>query len=351
MIKDRWRSTRARLSQETGTTDATGLWSRIDASRRAGESVELPSADPRRPVTPVLLGVLAVAAVLALATLRDRADVAPIAAISSDADDAAAFDWLTTPAYAQGNGTSDLPPIDPPDLDKVTPRRLVYQHMGGADGFITQKEGTDTLRISRDTANGVGRLLLVQTNRQGVPYVYSSSLDSIGLAVDGRLLFWDWQISKVGKPEPSVTMVTTLLPDSVRFTFVRRDGTPQTSRVRPANYQYQIRDVLLGLLPAIPLQLGYARSVSVMDLVRGETTPGFTRSVEMRVTGKTWVNLPIGRFHCWVVAYSVVPEPGEKRYTSKLYVDMASGSLVRAEWKTGESFIAEQSLVDWQVSR
>jgi hypothetical protein len=88
-----------------------------------------------------------------------------------------------------------------------------------------------------------------------------------------------------------------------------------------------------------------------MDLLRGETTPGFTRSVEMRGTGKRWVKVPIGDIHCWVVDYSVVPEPGEKRYTSQLYVDMESGSLVRAAWKTGDTFCGEQFLVDRQVSR
>ena len=31
-------------SQEAGDADTTGLWSRIDASRRAGNSVDLPAA-------------------------------------------------------------------------------------------------------------------------------------------------------------------------------------------------------------------------------------------------------------------------------------------------------------------
>ena len=31
-----------------------------------------------------------------------------------------------------------------------------------------------------------------------------------------------------------------------------------------------------------------------MDLVRGETTPGFARSLELRVTGKQWIKLPAG---------------------------------------------------------
>ena len=342
MARTRWSS--------RGSPPATTLWNRIYASREAGKSVQLPPADPRRPASPVLVGALVVAAVVAIGTLLHR-DVPPAAPIQAGVfDDAAVFDWLATPAYAQTNGTSALPPIDPPDLAKLTPRRLVYQHAGGADGIITQQEGTDTLGVARETVDGASRVVLSRTDRKGNPYGDTRSLDSLALADDGHMLFWRWQVSNLRKNR-SVTVSTTLETDSVRFTYVRNDGLPTKVRVRPGNYEYQMREVLLALLPALPFELGYARSVSVMDLVRGETTAGFSRSVEMRVTGKTWVNVPIGRFHCWVVDYSVVPEAGEKRYTSRLYVDIESGSLVRAEWKTGESFIAEQFLVDWQVSR
>ena len=75
-------------SRKPATPTTTGLWSRIDASRRAGKSVDLPASDPRRPVSPILLGVLAVAAVAALASLRDRSDSrAPVAAVSTDTDE------------------------------------------------------------------------------------------------------------------------------------------------------------------------------------------------------------------------------------------------------------------------
>jgi hypothetical protein len=215
MIKGRWRSTRDRLNQKTGNTDTTGLWSRIDASRRAGKSVDLPASDPRRPVSPVLLGVLAVAAVVTLGTLRDRSAPAPIAAVSSDTDDAA-FDWLTTPAYAQGNGRSDLPPIDPPDLSRMTPNRLTYQHMGGADGFITQKEGTDTFWVARDTVGDAPRVLLSRTDRKGNRYSDTDALDSLALAGDGHLLFWRWQVTNL-QGNRLTTVGTTLLTDSVRF--------------------------------------------------------------------------------------------------------------------------------------
>ncbi len=346
---DRWRTTRARLGRETGSTDTTGLWSRIDESRRAGMSVDLPSSDPRRTVSPLLLSALALVAAVALITLRDRSMPAPVASVASTADDAA-VDWLTTPAYAQGNGTSNLPPIDPPDLSRMQPGRLVYQHMGGADGFITQQEGTDTSWVARDTIDGMPRLLLSRTNQKGNRYSDTDALESLAIGGDGRLLFWRWQVTNHRK-DRVVILATTLLRDSVQFTIGRKDSLPRQVRTRPGNYEYQLHDLLLSLLPALPLQLGYARSISVLDLVRGETTPGFTRSVEMRVTGKTWVKVPIGRFQCWVVDYSVVPEPGEKRYTSRLFVDMNSGSLVRAEWKFGESFIAEQFLVDRQASR
>ena len=65
MIEKRWRSTRARLNREADVPDGTGLWSRIEASRRAGQSANLPAADPRRRMSPVLPGVLAVAVLFA----------------------------------------------------------------------------------------------------------------------------------------------------------------------------------------------------------------------------------------------------------------------------------------------
>jgi len=303
MIKDRWRSTRARLDDGNPSAGARELWGRIAASRQAGRSVDLPAADPRRPVSPVLLGLLAVASAVWFSTPRDRSAPAPVAAVSSEAEDAA-FDWLSTPAYAQGNGMSPLPPIDPPDLSRMVSSQLVVEYMEGAD-----------------------------------------AIDSLALSGDGRLLFWRVQIT-VPRKQLVVTVETTLLADSVRFTTVRNDGIPSKTRVRPGNYEYQVHDVLLAMLPSLRFEQGYARSLSVLDLVGGERTPGFTRSVELRVTGKEWLAVPAGRFHCWVVEYSSVPEPGEKRDTSQLYVDMKSGTLVRAEWGDGDTFSGEQVLVD-----
>lgn len=344
MMKDRWRSTRSRLKQEIGTSDPAGLWSRIDASRRAGQSVDLPAADPRRPVSPILLGVLTVAVVVILATQRHRnAPTGGPGAISET--DESILHWLPTPAYAQGTGMSTLPPIDPPDLSRMVPGRLVYEYMEGADGILTQHGGTDTSWVARDTVEGVSRVILSNTSRKGNKYSDTDAVDSLVIAADGTLLFWRWKVSNLRKNRV-VTVSTTLLTDSVQVTYIRNDGLPTKIRVRPGNYGYQLHSPLLGLLPALPLQLGYARSVSVMDLVRGETTPGFTRSVELRVTGKDWVAVPAGRFHCWVVEYSVVPGPGEERYTSRLDVDMKSGALVRAEWGRGATFSEEQTLID-----
>jgi len=347
MIKDRWSSTRARLDDGNPSAGARELWGRIAASRQAGRSVDLPAADPRRPVSPVLLGLLAVASAVWFSTPRDRSAPAPVAAVSSEAEDAA-FDWLSTPAYAQGNGMSPLPPIDPPDLSRMVSSQLVVEYMEGADGILTQHAGTDTLRVVRDTVGGVDRVIIIRTDRKGTRYSGfggTGAIDSLALSGDGRLLFWRVQIT-VPRKQLVVTVETTLLADSVRFTTVRNDGIPSKTRVRPGNYEYQVHDVLLAMLPSLRFEQGYARSLSVLDLVGGERTPGFTRSVELRVTGKEWLAVPAGRFHCWVVEYSSVPEPGEKRDTSQLYVDMKSGTLVRAEWGDGDTFSGEQVLVD-----
>ncbi len=347
MMDMRWRSTRARLHHGTPGGDARELWGRIVASRQAGRSVDLPAADPRPPVSPILLALLAVAIVVWLSTPRDRSAPAPVAAVSSEAEDAA-FDWLTTPAYAQSNGVSPLLPIDPPDLSRMVTSRLVFEYMQGADGILTQQDGTDTLRIVHDTVDGVHRVIMIRTDRKGTRYSGfggTSAIDSLALSGDGRLIFWRLHVL-VPRKHLDVTVETTLLADSVRFTTVRNDGIPPKTRVRPGNYEYQVHDVLLAMLPSLRFEPGYARSFSVLDLLGGEKTPGFARSVELRVTGKEWLAVPAGRFHCWVVEYSSVPEPGEKRRSSRLYVDMKSGTLVRAEWGAGDTFSGEQVLVD-----
>ena len=347
MMETRWRSTRARLDDGTPSGDTRELWGRIAASRRAGRSIDLPGVDPRRPVSPILLGLLAVASVVWFSTPRDRSAPLPVTGVSSEAEDAA-FDWLTTPAYAQGNGVSPLPPIDPPDLSRMVTSRLAFEYMEGADGILTQHAGTDTLRVVHDTVEGVDRVIMIRTDRKGTKYSGfggTGVIDSLALSGDGRLLFWRVQVT-VPRKHLVVTVETTLLADSVRFTTVRNDGIPPKTRVRPANYEYQVHDVLLAMLPSLRFEQGYARSFSVLDLLGGKRTPGFARSVELRVTGKEWLAVPAGRFHCWVVEYSSVPEPGEKRHTSQLYVDMKSGTLVRAEWGAGDTFSGEQVLVD-----
>jgi hypothetical protein len=262
--------------------------------------------------------------------------------------DVAMMELFTTPAYAQGTGISTLPPVDRLDFSRLVPGRLVYRHAEGADGIITQQSGTDTIRIARDTVDGAGRIVLVRSDRAGNKSSGMSglgSVDSLALSSDGHLLFWHWKLRNVRVPSHSVTMNTTLLPDSVRWTYQRQDDAAAKSHTLGAGSNFRGRSVLVPMLPALPLERGYARSVSLLDLLGGETTPAFSRSLELRVTGREWVSVPAGRFDCWVVEYAAVPEPGERRSASLLYVDVASGVLVRAEWSFGSTFYGEQVLI------
>jgi hypothetical protein len=349
MIGDRWHATRARLLQDASEGEASGLWNRIASSRSAGVSVELPARDPRRPVSPILLAVAVASVVLGITM---RSSPAPVTAEPTAADsEVAVMDSLTTPAHAQGNGVSTLPPVDGLDLSRLVPGRLVYQNAEGADGIIVQQSGTDTIHIARDTVDGVARLILVRPEGQGRKNSGTSGLrfvDSLALSLDGKLLFWHWQMQNLHVPSHSITMSTALLPDSLRFTSQRLVDPAPTIKTRSAVNGYPGGSPLLALLPALPLERGYARSVSVLDLLGGQTTPALTRSVELRVTAKEWVTVPAGRFLCWVVEYSRVPEPGAKRFISLLYVDIASGVLVRAEWTPEGTFSGEQILIERQ---
>jgi len=164
MIRDRWRSTRSSLNQEMGSTDMNGLWSRIDASRRAGQSIDLPAVDPRRAVTPVLFGAITVAALVAVITLRSSEKRTTAAFLSDDPEASAVFQWLPTSVQAQSIGASALAPIDPPDVSRLTPRMLVYRHDEGVDGIVTDGMGTDTLSITRDVQDGREVVALIRTS-------------------------------------------------------------------------------------------------------------------------------------------------------------------------------------------
>ena len=349
MMKDRWRSTRARLNQETGSPDTRGLWSRIDASRRAGKSVDLPAADPRRPVSPVLIGALAAAAIVTIATFRTSDRPAPIAARVEDPEAWALSRWLPTPAEAQSVVASALPPIDPPLISRLTPRMLVYRHDEGVDGIVTGTSGTDTLTISRGTADGREQVALVRTGING--YIQTmQAIDSLVLAPDGTFLFWHLQVARAGTDR--VTRVaTTFGIDSVSVTFSRSRGRPvPATHSWPANIGDYVREPLAAMLPSLPFKEGFARSVSSLDLMRGTMTPGFARSLELRVTGTQTIRVPAGRFRCWTVELTAVYLPGDKPQVSQLWVDVESGSLVRAVWNTYNGFFEEQVLLEQQLA-
>ncbi len=345
MINDRWRSTRARLNQETDDADTAGLWSRIDESRRAGKSVDLPARDPRRSVTPALLVVFAVAAVLVLATLRTSEERAPATLPSDDPEASALLQWLPTPALAQSVGASALPPIDPPNISRLTPRTLVYRYEEGVDEIVTGATGTDTVTIGRNTVNGREQVAVVRTGKSGVVKTLEV-VDSLMLADDGSFLFWHYQVKRNGT-DKVWRVATTFRTDSITTTWWRSGGRPAPAPTTwPANIGPYVKDPLAAMLPSLPFREGFARSVSGLDLVRGTMTPGFARSLELRVTGTQSIRVPAGRFRCWTVELTAVYLPGDKPQVSRLWVDMDSGSLVRAVWGTYNGFFEEQVLTE-----
>lgn len=344
MMSDRWRVTRARLQQQNGGADVTGLWERVVASRRAGKSVDLPAADPRRPLTPMLLGAMAVAAVVVLITLRTSEKRTPAAILSDDPEASALFQWLPTQAQAQSIGASALPPIDPPDVSRLTPRMLVYRHDEGVDGIVTGTT-TDTLRIVRNNQDGREVVALIRTGRIASTKVLQV-IDSLVLASDGSFLFWRYQVSRNPTDHPT-RIATTFSTDSVNVTFWLSGGRPVPApRSWPANIGDYVREPLAAMLPSLPFKEGFARSVSSLDLMRGTMTPGFARSLELRVTGTQSIRVPAGPFRCWTVELTAVYLPGDKPQVSRLWVDVASGSLVRAVWNTYNGFFEEQILIE-----
>src|SRR5262249_38738966 len=102
---------------------------------------------------------------------------------------------------------------------------------------------------------------------------------------------------------------------------------------------------LIAMLPSLALTDGFARSVSDLDLLRGTTTPGFARSLELRVLGTQSIRVPAGRFLCWTVELVDTNVQGTSPSVSRLWVDVNSGSLVRAVWDDAGDFFEVQELV------
>ena len=360
MMQDRWRSTRTRIHQETDGGDPNALWIRIAASRSAGRSVLLQVADPRRPASPVLVGLLAVVVFAGLRLSRAGVATAPpdsVAMAAADQEALEAIEWLITPLYAQGVGLSDLPKIDPPDLTRITAQALVYRFTGGADGQTTEQYGTDTLRIARDMLGSNQRVVVSYNSmprKQATPINLSySGVDSLALSAEGRFLFLKSSYSRNDRPQVLLQRDVLLSPDSITFVgFSKRLGTT-VSRRYLADFYLFFEDPFVALLPALQLHEGFARSFSVLDLIGGQTSPDFRRRYELRVTGKRHLKVPAGRFQCWTVELrnAGIPEHGTapgfpSAPATRLYVDTATGVLVRAIWNQPGGFFREQVLVD-----
>jgi len=170
------------------------------------------------------------------------------------------------------------------------------------------------------------------------------------LASDGSFLFWRYQVSRTATDR--VTKVaTTFSTDSVNVTFSRSRGRPvPATHTWPANIGNYVREPLAAMLPSLTFKDGFARSVSGLDLMRGTMTPGFARSLELRVTGTQSIRVPAGRFRCWTVELTAVYLPGDKPQVSRLWVDVVSGSLVRAVWNTYNGFFEDQVLIEQQLA-
>jgi len=300
-------------------------------------------------MSPVLPGVLAVAVLFAVASLRTNDMPTPVTAEGGDPEASALIRWLPTPAEAQSIGASKLPPIDPPDMSRLTPRMLVYGYKEGVDGIVTGDKGTDTITIGRNTVDGREQVAVVRTGGSGVVKTLEV-VDSLVLDNDGSFVFWHHQWKSAGT-DRITRVATTLQVDSITTTFWRSGGRPVKSPMTwPANIGPYVRDPLAAMIPSLPFKEGFARSLSGLDLVRGTMTPGFARSLELRVTGTQSIRVPAGRFRCWTVELTAVYLPGDRPQVSRLWVDTASGSLVRAVWGTYNDFFEDQVLIEQHLN-
>lgn len=363
-MKSRWRTVRSRLEHDASRADGPGLWNRIAESSRSGKSVELPARDPRRSVSPVLLGVLVLAVIAGTSHVRQA--MAPIATdtlamADNKREDLNALEWLTTPAEAQSSASrlSSLPPIDRLDLARITPRTLAYRFSGGADGETTEQYGIDTIRVARDSAAGKARIIVTYNSmprKSLAPTSRSySGVDSLVLSASGSFMFLKSSYYQDSQPQARLERNVLLGRDSITFEGYSQRLGARYSRTFPADFYFFFEDPLVALLPALPFREGYARSLSVLDLLGGETSPAYRRYHEIRVTGQETIKVPAGKFRCWTVEFGRgEPTPFESSsgasvaQPTRLYVDTRTGILVHAFWNESGGFFREQVLVSMQ---
>ena len=187
-------------------------------------------------MSPVLIGVLAVAAVVVLSTLRDRErGRTPVATVTTDAEMRPSLDWLTDTGVCPGQSVLELAADRPARFSRMTPRCSSTSTMGGADGFVTSSQGTDTFS---DGTGYRGRsaygLLLIRTDRKGANQY--ADVEFTRLARAGRrrpVAFLALAGHECTGTNRVVTVGTTFLTDSVTFTYVPQRGRPAKIRDTP----------------------------------------------------------------------------------------------------------------------
>ncbi len=322
----RWSEVRQRLRRDGEASLSSGAWQRIEASRGAGATSELPSEPPRTLPRLALYGALALA--LTLALVPSGTNPPPPMPAGPGID----WSWPFVPqaALAQAAHGPHLPAIGAPDGSRLKPGRWVYTWTPIKQPF---PEMVDTLTIRRGTFRNEAVWLVTRRIRR-VSGQGPGRFDSLYLRItDLRPLRHALLMPALDRLRVGASM--DFERDSLRWQFaLPGSGRPGRDTVLNAHLSENFTTVWIGFpLVLNGLELGTHWAGAVPMLLpsidwSGHDSPVHIHWFDLRVTGREQVTVAAGRFDCWRIS-ETLPGKTDRKMIGVLWVDTRSGVVVK----------------------
>jgi hypothetical protein len=333
MTMRRWNGVRESLRRDRGPSRSGDVWHRIEASRAAGASVELPADRPRTLPRVGLYAALALASLLVLVPSGTNPPP-PVPALP-------VIDWgwpfLPQEVLAQAAHAPHLPAIGAPDGSRLKPGRWVYAWTQTRQSRAPDSsEMADTVTIRRGTFRNDSVWLVTRRTRR-VSGRGPGRFDSLYLDLSNlRLLRHALLVPALDRLR--VAGSVDFERDSLRWQFVvpgsgtlgRGRDTVITASLPPD----KVVQWWLGLplaLNGIQFAKNWTGAVPMLLLSidwLGHDSPVHVYWIDLRVTGREQVTVPAGRFDCWRISEKI-PGNEDRKATADVWVDTRSGVVVK----------------------
>ena len=324
----RWNEVRSRLRQDDGAPSTSGVWQRIEASRRGGATITL---TPERPRILPRLGLYGPMALALLVLLIPSRTIPPPSLPSYPVPD---WSWPFLPqaVLAQGARAPHLPAIGSLDGSRLQSGRWVYKWIpSGHPAQEGLSRMADTVTIRRGSHRGEPVWLVTQRvglasgkGRLDSLYLRLSDLRPLRHALVASILD---RFRRAGAID--------FEGDTMRWQFVLPGGfiPPRDTVVTAA-----ISTGYAAVWPEFPLLLNgiqFAKNwTGAVPMLlpsidwSGRDSPVHVYWIDLRVTGRERVTVPAGTFDCWRISERISGNE-DREAIADLWVDSRSGALVR----------------------